>query len=85
MGFSFLSMFLEVLFRRCRALYSYSYFRDKAQQRLGIYERSVIGLIFMPGFLELTVCFLRLALTSEFALKRRHRVGYGPPSLVCNW
>lgn len=39
----------------------------------------------MPGFVELTTCYLRLALTSEAALKRSFRVGNGPPSVVCNW
>jgi hypothetical protein len=45
----------------------------------------VIGTIFVPGFIELTTCFLRLAMTHEQALKQSYRVGYGPPSVVCNW
>eukprot|EP00048_Salpingoeca_helianthica_P000569 m.42449 g.42449 ORF g.42449 m.42449 type:complete len:1062 (-) comp10655_c0_seq1:234-3419(-) len=84
-GFAFLSIFLEVLLRRCRTLYQYSAFRSKSDQLLGITETAIVGTVFMPGFTELTVSFLRLALTSERALKQGYRVGAGPPSVVCNW
>lgn len=54
-------------------------------QKLGIHEMSTVAHVFFPGYTELASCFLRLALTTELALKRSFVVGYGPPSLVCNW
>eukprot|EP00047_Mylnosiga_fluctuans_P021074 m.100094 g.100094 ORF g.100094 m.100094 type:complete len:1037 (-) comp8740_c0_seq3:198-3308(-) len=84
-GFGFLSIFLEVLFRRCRTVFQYSSFRSKSDQLLGINESTLVGTIFMPGFAELCASYLRLALTTDLALKRTFRVGAGPPSVICNW
>jgi hypothetical protein len=57
----------------------------QVDQRLGINEQNFVGTVFMPGFLELTSCFLRLVLTTDVPLKPTYRVGHGPPSVVCNW
>eukprot|EP00039_Didymoeca_costata_P007668 m.102414 g.102414 ORF g.102414 m.102414 type:complete len:1182 (+) comp13774_c0_seq1:133-3678(+) len=84
-GFGLLSIFVEVLFRRSRSLYTYNSFRKKSDSKLGINEQQIHAATFMPGFPELITCFLRNALFSEYALKRLFRVGAGPPSLVCNW
>lgn len=85
-GFGFFSIFMEVLFRRSKTLFSYKYVDiNKSDAQLSVNEQSMTGTSFVPGFCELQTCFLRLSLLSEYALKRAFRIGAGPPSIVCNW
>ena len=57
----------------------------QSDQLLGINQQTLVGTVFVPGFLELATCFLRLALTTEPPLKTTYRVSNGPPATVINW
>ena len=84
-AFVLFSTFMDFLLRRSKTLFTFRYYKNKSDSRLGINERTVLGIVFMPGFCELSTCFLRHALLSEHALKQKYRIGAGPPSIVCNW
>eukprot|EP00045_Choanoeca_perplexa_P012998 m.144744 g.144744 ORF g.144744 m.144744 type:complete len:1060 (+) comp16206_c0_seq1:114-3293(+) len=84
-GFGFLSVFLEVLIRRAQKLFAFDYYSSKSDELLGVNIQHTSGVVLMPGFIEMAACFLRLALTTQLAIKRNFRVGHGPPSLICNW
>ncbi|EDQ91568.1 uncharacterized protein MONBRDRAFT_23600 [Monosiga brevicollis MX1] len=84
-GFGFLSVFLEVLVRRARSLYTFSYYATKADSLMGVNMQTTSAVALMPGFAELATCFLRLALTTQLAVKKSFPIGHGPPSLIVNW
>lgn len=56
----------------------------QVEQKLGIHKKSAVAHVFIPGYTELASCFLRLALTTELALKRTYNIGYGPPRQDCS-
>ncbi|EGD80853.1 hypothetical protein PTSG_01439 [Salpingoeca rosetta] len=84
-GFGFLAVFLEVLVRRAKSLYRIDYFDSKADQQLGINRKSSLAIVFCPGFLELSACYLRLALTTRHAVKWATPAVITPTNLICNW
>eukprot|EP00043_Microstomoeca_roanoka_P017554 m.183735 g.183735 ORF g.183735 m.183735 type:complete len:1207 (+) comp16659_c0_seq2:192-3812(+) len=83
-GFGFFAVFLEVLVRRAKSLYLTDYFDTKGDQKLGINRKSVFAVVYCPGFLELSACYLRLALTTRYAVKWTPSVAT-PPNLICSW
>ena len=55
----------------------------QADQQLGINKKSVLAVVFCPGFLELSACYLRLALTTKHAVKWAIPVAVTPTKCVC--
>lgn len=51
----------------------------KGDQKLGINSKFLYGIVYCPGFLELSSCYLRLALTTKHALKRPCGSVVSPP------
>ena len=85
LSFTFLCIFIEVLCRRGESLLGFEYYRSKSDARLGIDPLSSTGAVLIPGYPELATVFLLASLHSEVALKSWHKIGAGPPSVVCNW